>query len=181
LLILPVFGAVTSTFAQTTGPGWTPTGSLQESRYDHTATLLPDGQVLVVGGVGNGIKKTVELYDPVTETWSVTANLKSDIFEPTSGTWGGTRSLNSARAFHTATLLTNRKVLVVGGMDGCCGVLSSAQLYDPGVSSTSNPIDDAQFFVRQQYLDFLNREPDPQGLTFWTNQILSCGTDPQWR
>ena len=41
----------------------------------------------------------------------------------------------------------------------------------------TNPIDDATFFVRQHYLDFLNREPDPAGLAFWTNQITSCG-DP---
>jgi hypothetical protein len=41
-----------------------------------------------------------------------------------------------------------------------------------------NPIDAAQFFVRQHYLDFLNREPDADGLAFWSGQILSCGTDP---
>jgi len=44
---------------------------------------------------------------------------------------------------------------------------------------TANPIDDAQFFVRQQYLDFLNREPDASGLAFWTNQITSCGSNQQ--
>jgi uncharacterized protein (TIGR03118 family) len=43
----------------------------------------------------------------------------------------------------------------------------------------SNPIDDASFFVRQHYLDFLNREPDPNGFAFWTNEITSCGTDAQ--
>src|SRR6185503_11124480 len=42
-----------------------------------------------------------------------------------------------------------------------------------------NTIDDTQFFVRQQYFDFLNREPDTAGLNFWTTQILSCGTDQQ--
>ncbi|MDQ1640211.1 MAG: hypothetical protein QOF62_3550 [Pyrinomonadaceae bacterium] len=41
-----------------------------------------------------------------------------------------------------------------------------------------NPIDEAQKFVRQQYIDFLNREPDAPGLSFWTNEITSCGTDP---
>ena len=40
-------------------------------------------------------------------------------------------------------------------------------------------IDDAQFFVHQHYLDFLNREPDPEGLAFWTNEITSCGGDPE--
>lgn len=44
---------------------------------------------------------------------------------------------------------------------------------------TTNPIDDAAFFVRQHYLDFLNREPDPSGFAFWTNAITSCGTDQQ--
>jgi len=44
---------------------------------------------------------------------------------------------------------------------------------------TTNPIDDASFFVRQHYLDFLNREPDPSGFAFWTNEIASCGTDQQ--
>ncbi|MDT5155765.1 MAG: hypothetical protein QOH51_122 [Acidobacteriota bacterium] len=42
---------------------------------------------------------------------------------------------------------------------------------------TTNPIDDAQFFVRQNYLDFLNREPDTAGFNFWVNQITSCGSD----
>jgi uncharacterized protein (TIGR03118 family) len=45
------------------------------------------------------------------------------------------------------------------------------------VAPTTNPIDDATFFVRQQYLDFLNREPDAAGLAFWTSQITSCGAD----
>lgn len=43
-----------------------------------------------------------------------------------------------------------------------------------------NPIEhSSNFFVRQQYLDFLNREPDASGLSFWTNQIASCGGDAQ--
>ena len=45
------------------------------------------------------------------------------------------------------------------------------------VASTSNPVDVASFFVRQHYLDFLNREPDTAGLNFWTNEITSCGAD----
>jgi hypothetical protein len=42
-----------------------------------------------------------------------------------------------------------------------------------------NPIDNASFFVRQHYIDFLNREPDSSGLAFWTNEITSCGADAQ--
>jgi uncharacterized repeat protein (TIGR01451 family) len=45
--------------------------------------------------------------------------------------------------------------------------------------SGPNPVDNADFFVRQHYLDFLNREPDPPGFGFWTNQIAGCGADAQ--
>ena len=45
----------------------------------------------------------------------------------------------------------------------------------------SNPVDTSTFFVRQHYLDFLNREPDTAGLTFWVNQIESCGADAACR
>ena len=48
-------------------------------------------------------------------------------------------------------------------------------LDNDNVAPTTNPIDDPTFFVRQHYLDFLNREPDTAGLNFWVNQITSCG------
>ena len=41
----------------------------------------------------------------------------------------------------------------------------------------SNPVDYAQFMVRQHYVDFLGREPDEAGRTFWTKKITDCGTD----
>ncbi|HLN97256.1 MAG TPA: Calx-beta domain-containing protein [Pyrinomonadaceae bacterium] len=52
---------------------------------------------------------------------------------------------------------------------------------DNDAGSGMNPLDnsDAQFFVRQHYIDFLNREPDGPGFGFWTNQITSCGNDAQ--
>jgi hypothetical protein len=46
-------------------------------------------------------------------------------------------------------------------------------------SNGVNPIDNASFFVRQHYLDFLNREPDPDGFAFWTNEINSCQGNAQ--
>ena len=45
------------------------------------------------------------------------------------------------------------------------------------VAPTTNPLDEVQFFVNQQYLDFLGRVPDVNGLAYWTNKITSCGTD----
>jgi Tol biopolymer transport system component len=47
----------------------------------------------------------------------------------------------------------------------------------PFVPPPPNPIDDAQAFVRQHYLDFLSREPDDGGLAYWTNEITKCGSD----
>jgi uncharacterized protein (TIGR03118 family) len=52
-------------------------------------------------------------------------------------------------------------------------------LDNDSVAPTTNPIDTASFFVRQHYLDFLNREPDPAGLAFWENEITSCGGNAQ--
>jgi len=43
----------------------------------------------------------------------------------------------------------------------------------------ANGIDCTDFFVRQQYRDFLNRDPDANGLNFWVNEIMNCGSDPQ--
>jgi subtilisin family serine protease len=49
------------------------------------------------------------------------------------------------------------------------------------VATPANPIEDSRTFVRQHYLDFLNREPDQSGWDFWTNNIESCGADNQCR
>src|SRR5437764_11520626 len=96
-------------------PGqWEYAGSLGTARGSHSATLLPNGTVLVAGGhdSSGGFLSSAELYDPVT------------------GTWSSTGSLVTARDGHTATLLESGKVLVAGGY-GSSGVLSSAELYDP--------------------------------------------------
>jgi serine protease AprX len=59
----------------------------------------------------------------------------------------------------------------------------SGNTTDAGFTATpdsvivANPVDVAEFFVRQQYLDFLGREPDESGFNFWSDQILECGED----
>ena len=77
------------------------TGSLHLGRASHTATRLLDGRVLVTGGYAGGADTnnhdTAEIYDPVTGTWSFAA------------------SMVARRGRHTATLLPNGDVLVVGG------------------------------------------------------------------
>jgi hypothetical protein len=191
---------------------WSLTGSLNVARFGLTATLLPNGNVLVTGGESQdgAINNSAELYNPTTETWSYTGSLSTgryghtatllpngkvlvagghdwhsntyldsaDVYDPATGNWSGTAKLNVTRLRHTAMLLQSGKVLVVGGSDANRRLLS-AELYDSGSSSTINPMDDAQFFVRQHYRDFLNREPDDAGLAFWTNEITSCGADAQ--
>ncbi len=146
---------------------WSITGNLSTFRHygGYTATLLANGQVLVAGGVDYITQQPVraeELYDPATGTWTLTSRLIR------------------GRGSHTATLLRNGKVLVAGGVDGLsCDspIHPSGELYDPGITSTT--IYDPQFFVRQHYLDFLNREPDASGLSFWTNEITQCAGDAQ--
>jgi Calx-beta domain/Beta-propeller repeat/Domain of unknown function (DUF4214) len=44
-------------------------------------------------------------------------------------------------------------------------------------AATNNPLDGASFFIRQHYYDFLNREPDADGLAYWTNEITKCGNN----
>jgi hypothetical protein len=48
---------------------------------------------------------------------------------------------------------------------------------DNDAGGAPNPIDNAGFFVRQHYLDFLGREADASGLSFWTSQITACGAN----
>lgn len=59
------------------------------------------------------------------------------------------------------------------------GRLISRAESHPAPMPTTNFIDNVRYFVRQHYLDFLSREPDPAGWDFWTNQITSCGNDTQ--
>jgi N-acetylneuraminic acid mutarotase len=143
---------------------WSITGAMNTPRFFHTATLLPDGRVLIAGGQQINFAAGT----------SVSLN-SAEIYDPASGNWSTTADLNGTRFFHAATLLQNGKVLVVGGRDGTNNdPLLSAELYDSGSSSTTNPIDDPQFFIRQQYLDFLGREPDSIGFQNWLDTLTKC-------
>ncbi|HLP76115.1 MAG TPA: kelch repeat-containing protein [Candidatus Paceibacterota bacterium] len=135
---------------------WSQTGSLNVGRRMHTATLLPNGKVLVTGGQGVNFASlsSAELYDPITGTWTMTSGLRgsknrhkaillsngkvlveSELYDPATETWTDTGSMNFGRTEYCATLLPNGKVLVSGGYDGSLpypsNFLSSAELYDP--------------------------------------------------
>ncbi len=124
--VILLLGTPITASAQTPYPSWSSTGNLNAERGSHTATLLQNGKVLVVGGYGtcspNGCPalKSAELYDPATGTWTPTGNL------------------NTARLAHTATLLANGMVLVAGGELNSFNLLNSAELYDPTAGTWSS-------------------------------------------
>jgi N-acetylneuraminic acid mutarotase len=130
---------------------WTVTGSLNNARSLHTASVLPNGKVLVTGGIIiinnlNGaelcdiLRKTFTIFDKMNnaqnnrkvfvngrENYVITVN-SSELYDPLTGIWTITGSMNYPRGGHTASVLPNGKVLVVGGLYG--ESLSTAELYD---------------------------------------------------
>jgi len=79
-------------------------------RFDHAASLLPNGKVLVAGGLDGANLTSAELYDPATGAWAVTG------------------SLNTGRHRHTATLLPTSEVLVAVGETNSGAASASAEL-----------------------------------------------------
>jgi len=122
------------------------TGALNQARAEHTATLLPDGRVLIAGGiaaratdgsVANPPLTSIEVYDP-----------KTRLFTPAG-------DLVEARADHTATLLPDGTVLFAGGKDADGQALSSAEVYDPATrqSRQVSNMNDARFSAAAVALD----------------------------
>jgi len=151
-----------------------------------SATLLPDGTVLIVGGArGSALGEQAEIFDPVKQTFSPTngsinaihhyhtATLLQDgtvliaagqfyypegpqsiataeIYDPDTGLFSMTGSLDLDRSQPTATLLSDGRVLVVGGTQtttpGFGIMLSSAEIYDPstGAFAVTGSLNEAQ-------------------------------------
>jgi len=95
-------------------PSWSFTGSMLQARLYPTATLLTNGQVLVVGGYHRGVGGIAQ----------------AELYNPSTGTFTATGSLHTGRYAHTATLLNSGQVLIAGG-ENTSGPLASAELYDP--------------------------------------------------
>jgi hypothetical protein len=100
---------------------WTRVPDMSVPRVEHTATLLRDGRVLVVGGASDDGDDWSGM-----EYWST-----SEIFDPAAGQWSPSGGMAVARAGHTATALGDGQVLVAGGSVRWNDVLTSAEIYDP--------------------------------------------------
>jgi N-acetylneuraminic acid mutarotase len=89
------------------------------ARYTHSATLLPNGEVLVAGGVFG-----VDIHGVIT------CDASAELYNPTTGQWTTTGNMSKPRCYHTATLLTDGTVLAAAG-----GTITSpdnsAEIYDP--------------------------------------------------
>ncbi len=99
------------------GLAWTEAGAAMNARHSHTTTLLPDGNLLITGGVtdaANTKTSNVQIY-----------NMSSNQFEA----WSG--NLVTARSSHTATLMSDGRVLVAGGFDTAGNPLASMEICDP--------------------------------------------------
>lgn len=107
------------------------TGKLKDQREFHTATLLPNGKVLVAGGA---------VYKPNCNA----ADDSAELYDPASGTFASTGTMTNPRYAHTSTLLQNGGVLITGGysfdssdctQDNSSPALESAEIYDPSSGS----------------------------------------------
>ncbi len=159
---------------------WSATGNMMTARAEHTATRLPDGKVLVAGGIADNTEQvelaSAELFDPSTGKWSPTGRMTTprarhtatllangkvlvaggfcdpngtqgcaavepngamavaEIYDPRTGKWTATGTMTTERSLHTATLLADGKVLVVGA-EHRDGIFASTELYDPGTGT----------------------------------------------
>lgn len=136
------------------------TGDMNFRRAGHTATLLPNGKVLIAGGfTENGLTASAEVYDPASQTFLLVGSMSvarggstatllpngnvlvagggdaiatatAELFHPATNQFSPTGAMTAPRLAHTATLLPDGKVLMLGGA-GDHTVLASAELYDP--------------------------------------------------
>jgi hypothetical protein len=129
----------TSTHVAAAAPTWTASASMIEPRRHQSATRLADGRVLVAGGIGG----VVRAHSAHVECCQILAS--AELYDPDRATWAATGSMSEARGWHTATLLSDGRVLVAGGI-GSSDSLASAELFDPvnGTWTASGPMMEAR-------------------------------------
>ena len=198
LAVLAVLAAVlvlrpsdSGTTARPAGPPvgrWLESPDLASIRGTASAVSLPDGRVLVTGGIAEaGLLASTEVYDPAVGTWSATSPMttgrlghsltrlpdgrvlaaggtapgggeagggqtirpeaSAELYDPASGRWSPAGTMGAPRFEHTATLLGDGRVLMVGGL-GSVGdeiaPLASAEIYDPAANAFLRTTDPAE-------------------------------------
>jgi hypothetical protein len=136
-----------------------PTGSMNSSRSNHSATLLQDGRVLLAGGATDSSNKptqTAELYDPATGKFTSAGNMATprsghssallrngrvlivgggaagaEFYDPATNTFLPAPGVSANRCYAVATLLADGSVLIAGGVDCSNTLLDTAEIYDP--------------------------------------------------
>lgn len=98
------------------------TGGMSEPRTGHTATLLTDGRVAVVGGAGIRVGG---------EALFVEERASVELWDPATGTFAAGRQLASPRQSHSAILVSNGQLLIVGGRRGASVFDSSVEVWGP--------------------------------------------------
>jgi hypothetical protein len=90
-------------------------GAMHHSRVYHSATLLPDGRVLVAGGMDEGFNplRTSEMFDPETNRWTEAGKM------------------TESRTEHSAALLKDGRVIVTGGMNEKLQIIGTTEIFDP--------------------------------------------------
>jgi hypothetical protein len=139
---------------------WSAAASMSTPRDRATATLLPNGKVLVAGGLDNELGPplaSAEIYNPSTNTWSPTGSMaagrywadatllgngkvlvaggshsSAELYDPSSGTWSSTGGMAVARGGYPAVLLKNGRFLAAGGDTTD---YTSTEVYDPEAGS----------------------------------------------
>jgi len=98
---------------------------MKAPRQGATATVLPNGNVLIAGGVSQ------------TAACDACATASAEVFNPSTKTFAPTGDMHAPRRGHSATLLANGTVLIAGGQDDTGASLASAEIYSPATGTFS--------------------------------------------
>jgi glucose/arabinose dehydrogenase len=170
-------------------------GGGQVYRIQYTASQVSFSQATFAASEGAGsasvnVSRSGDLSAPATVDYATSNGTANETSDYTTNV--GTLSFAPGESSKTVTILLTDDVYVEGAetvnltlsnpVGASLGSQSTSLLTisdNDSSAPTTNPADNANFFVRQNYLDFLNREADSGGLAFWSAQITGCGSDAQ--